>query len=385
MKRISLLFAGFALCVLSVLAGDGQQHAVEAFSATAIAIGVLCALPVVFGSIIRSLPFGITLATTIVSSALQAAYGTEFKDGSKSLRDLTQQLYESAEFDKLFSIEYTDLTVWEKAISSSTEVTQGFQLPFTESGTFTFDPSTFPLFDIKVDVRLSSHKIKRDWVGFMHKNNVPQTDQEFVKYILNEHIAPQHVEDLELKMAWSGVRVAPTANVAGTAAGAMDGFKKYINDQIDDSKIVTIAMGALPTDPEDMVDYVEEFAKSIANTDKRTPMTLAMNLSAEELFVEGMRIKYHTYYKDNDASKQRVYVRKNIDVMGLAALDDSPKIFCSPKKNLIKAINQGSGPLFNFEQEDRTIKVYGDYMLAYGVWNPKRFYTNDVDLTADQS
>jgi|GEM_PF-404456 hypothetical protein len=382
MKRTLLFFTLLFAMVSYALPSDGTASALpDVFAAGAMALGAIAVLPVVGNSLRTWSSFGLLLATSTVTTALNAAYQAEYRDGSKGLADLTQNLYESAEFDSLFTIDYTDLTVWEKAVSSSGNITQAFQLAFTPNGTFTFTPSKFPLFDIKVDLLLSSHDIKRSFVGFLHKNNKPQTDQEFIRYIISQHVTPQHIEDVEMHGAWDGVYVAPTPGTAGAVGAMMDGFRKYINDAVTATTITPIAVGAAPTDPEDYVDYIEEFAKSLPNPEKKTAMTIAMNLTAEERFREGMRIKYHTYYRDGEADKGRVYVRPNLMVKGFAAMGDSEKIFCAPKSNLIKAVNMGQGPLFNFEQEDRTLKVFGDYMLAYGVWNHKRFYTNDVDLT----
>lgn len=380
MKRSLFTLTFLFALVATMAAATGQaQPAGPAWEAVALALGALAVMPAI-GKALGGFRATGLLFTSVVISALNTAYGAEFRDNSKSAADLTEKLFESAAFDSLFTIDYTDLTVWEKGTSESGPITQAFQEGFTESGTFTFKPSKFPLFDIKMDMRLSSHKVKRSFIGWAHRNNRPQTDQEFVNYIINVLAAPQHVEDVELYGCWSGVHVAPTTGVAGAPGAMMDGFRKYINDAITANTITPIATGSAPSDPEDYVDWVEGFAKQLPNPEKNTPMTVAMNLTAFERFQEGMRIKYHTYYKADDADKTRVCVNPRLTVQGFAAMGSSSKIFCAPKFNLVKAVNQGEGPLFNFEQQDRSLKVFGDYMLAYGVWNHDRFYTNDVDL-----
>lgn len=388
MKR-SFLFFIAALVLMTAPAFAGYQAAEPEPSAELTHLLQLGALTVVAAGAVSlatgRLGLGLLLATTITTTDLRTAYGTEYRDGSKSLADLRVKLFESAEWDKLFNIEYTTLTTWEKGNVSTGAFTQRFQTDFTPSGSVTFTPTKYNLDDIKIDAQFTSHDIKRDFIGFMHRTGVPQNNQAFVRYVI-DLIANQHVEDVEIYGAWGGVNAAITPGTATAASGMMDGFRKVINDGITATTIDPIPMGALPTTPALAVEYVEDFCKQIPNTDKLTPMKLVVNLDFEELFVEGMRVKYNTYYRETD-NKQRVYVRKNMEVIGQRAMGDSSKIWATPMNNIYKVVNIGPSrtPQFNWETQDRRIKVWMDYMLKYVIWQHDRFYTNDMSLGSSES
>lgn len=387
MKRSLLILLAIVGLAGMAMANTGPaDQAPDYLGIAALAVGALAVAPATLRALGVNANFlGLALVTTITTTDLQTAYGAQYANGSKSWQDLKTKVFESSSFDQLFNVEYTNLTTWHKATATMSAVTQRFQLAFTPSGTLTFKPSKYDLDEVKVDLKLSSHSIKRDFIGFAHKTGVPQTAQEFIKYVV-EHVSKQHVEDVELEGAWGGVNATITPGTATNAAGMMDGFRKVINDGITASTIDPIVMGAVPSDPQDFVEYVEEFVKSIPNKYKNWRMTLAMSLTNEEKFKEGMRLKYKTYY-DNGTDVMRVYVRPLITVKGEVAMGDSSKIFMSPKDNLYKVVNMGDAraPIFNLETEDRSIKIWSDYLVKYCIWNHEWFFTNDVSLGSTES
>jgi hypothetical protein len=325
---------------------------------------------------------GVLMATTISTTLLDASYDAEYADNSKNLKDLQARVFEASSFDELFTIETTDLTTFRKALSTSNAVTQPYQLAWTPTSTFSFKPAEIPMFDIKIDLEFSSHEVKRSFVGFLHKTGQPQNAQLLTKYLLDELVVPQHIEDVELNGCFAGVYAAPTPGTAGAVGTMMDGVKTVINDAITATTITPIAVGAAPTDAVDFVTWVEDFVKEIDNKDRKRPMTLAMNVTNHILFQEGMRAKYNMAYRAAE-DLNRVFHFPNITVMGYAAMGSSAKMFCSPKSNSYKPVNKGNGGngmLFGWEVEDRRVKVWTDYLMGYGFIDHSRVYTNDSDL-----
>ena len=326
------------------------------------------------------LRMGIFSATAITTTLLNAAYGAQFKDNSKSQKDLMQQIYASAEFDKLFKVEYTDLTVWEKAVSRSTSFVQAKQTAWTPNGSIVFTPSPIPLHGVKADIEFSSHDVERGFVGFMHENNVPQTSQELIKYVMSNHVNQQFAEDVELELSYNGVRVNPTPGVAGPVAGAINGVYTVLNNAIAAGTITTLAVGAVPTTAVAYMRWVEDFVKRINFRDRRRPMKLAVSENGCSLFEEGMLATYNQNYAQTD-NLRKVFRYKNIELVPQVAMDNSKKIFCTVAGNAIKPVNVGKGQLWQFETEDRKIKAWSDMLMGYGFWDHSRVYTNDIELT----
>lgn len=380
MKRI---FSFLILCLVAavpLMANDGSAAGTaDAFGLfSLLMVGAMAASFLFRGLGIRLAVFGF-MAFTVDASALNTAYQAEFRDSSKNTRHMRSLLYESAEFDKLFTVEYIKESVWERAVTSMGAIIQRFQIPFTPSGTLTLTPSKIPLGDIKSDILTSSHELKRTWAGFLHANdNTPQTMQAFIKWLVNEHLQGRWNHDIEMSLSYLGVQAAVVPNTAGAVEGSMNGFRHILNGHITDGAITPINMGAVPTDPEQLVAYVEDMVKQMPNVIKNKAMTLAMSYTNEEIFKEGMRIKYNTYYREV-GDVMSVYVRRNIKVQGFAAMGESTKMFATMKENLIKPVNLKDTPDWRFEDQDRSIKIFTDKMVGYGVWIPEYVVTNDVD------
>ncbi len=389
MKRILSFLTLSLVAIVPLLANDGSANATaDAFGLFGLLMAGSLAVSFLFRGLgLRLGVFGL-LAFAIDASALNTAYGAEFRDSSKNTRHMRSLLYETAEFDKLFTVEYIKESVWERGVSDLGSIIQRFQIPFTPSGTLTLTPSTIKLGDIKADILTSSHELKRNWAGFLHKNDgTSQTMQAFIQWLVNDHLQNRWNHDIEMSLSYLGVEQAVTPNVAGSVTGAMNGFRYIINEHILAGRIVPISMGALPTGSGAAVatvNYVEDMLKQMPNVIKNKPMTLAVGYHVEELFREGMLLKYNTYYRNAD-DLMKVYNRRNVTVQGFAAMGESDKIFCSMKENLIKPVNLNDTPDLKFEDEDSSIKIFTDKMVGYGVWIPQYLVTNDVDLSNDSS
>lgn len=382
MKRLLTILTAVAMLAAPAFAGSGTADTADAFGAVSLALAALVGLPLALRAIGISLPYAILAATTLTTTALNTAYGAKYKEGSSAAKDLRTQMFESAEFDKLFTLEYTQSTVWEKANFTMGSILQRYQKAFTDNGTLTFTPSKYDLDKVKVDMSWVSDDIKETFVGWLHDEGKEPTAQELVSFLMAE-VPKKFAEDVELYAAYGGLKGTLTPGTATTAEESMDGFKKVINDGIAATTIVPIPVGAAPTDAEQFVAYIEGFVAGIPNKYRRMPMDLALNLQKEELFKEGMRLKYNTYYRDQQ-DVTRVYTRQNIRVVGQPAMDDSTKVFCSPKENLYKVVNTGMrrGVAFHWESVDRLFKLWGQMRMKYAIWNHEMFFTNDVEETS---
>ena len=317
-------------------------------------------------------------------SALAAAYGAKYSDGSKGLRDLNDRLYHTAKFDKLFNLVYTKLSVYEKGNTDINEVTQPFQLGWTPKGQLVFTPSKTPLQRVKIDWQGSSHELWASWVQFLRKEGVGEADQTMLLDYVLGLITKKHVEEMELKACFKGLYVAPTPGTAGPAENAIDGLRKRINDGVTATTISPIATGALAADPVDFVTQVEAFVELIDSTDRSSPMTIAMATEQHAKWRRGMRTKYNSQHMMVNELDQLID-RNNIKVAGFEAMSGSSMIWCTPEGNAEKAVNlydttNTSKTVFEFEQQDRQMKIWRDYAVAYHINRHDRFYVNDQSV-----
>jgi len=376
-KMILFALALFTIAGAAAAHFTGASPVVMPLAFAAVGVG----LPVAARKLNLSTPFAMLMVTTtLTTTAVRASYGGYYADNSKNTKDLYTKQFQAAEFDTLFKMVKTDLTVYRKALVTSTATTQQFQLAWTPNGSYTFTPSPIPLQGIKVDQELSSYDVMDEWVGFLHEQGKSQAEQPLAKYILENLLLPQHIEDIELNGCYFGVQGVVTPGAAGSVGAMMDGVKKVINDAYGAGTISPISVGAIPTDPEDYVDYVMAFGQGIDSKDRKRPMTLAVSLDREYLFKQGMESKYNTQYKSAE-DIARVKLQDNITVKGFAAMGTSDKMFCTPDGNAVKPVNMGKGPLWQFEVVDRRLKVWTDHWMGYGFIDHGRVYTNPEELS----
>ncbi len=314
-------------------------------------------------------------------SQLATAYGAKYADGSKDLQDLNQRLYHTAKFDQLFQLEYTRLTVYEKGNTDITEVTQPFQLGWTAKGTLEFTPSRSTLDRVKIDWQGSSHELWASWVQFLRQEGVQEADQtKLLDYVL-DLIIKKHVEEMELQANFKGVLAAPTPGSAGAAANAINGVRKRLNDAVTAGTISPISTGALHSDPVDFVGQVEAYVEQIDSLDRSSDMTIAMAPEQYSKWRRGMRTKYNQQHLQV-AELDQLIDYPHLKVAGFEAMRGSSIIWCTPKGNAIKAVNiydttNTNKTVFGFEQQDRQMKIWRDYAVAYHFNRHDRVYMND--------
>lgn len=351
--------------------------------AAAAGIGTLSASGILFGAVAlasaSSATPGITLQGWDVS-ALNSAYGTKYADGSKSLRDLYDTIYGAAKFDSLFQLEYTTLSVYERAGVGMSSVAQAFQSGFTPKGTLTGVTSSSTLQRVKIDWKGGTYELWGSWLGFLRKEGLDEANQTmFLDFVIN-HLVKKYQEEMDLSAAYKGVYNAPTPGTAGNVGDSIDGVRKKINDFVSAGKITPISTGALQSDPVDFVTQVEAFVEGIPSKDRSSTMTLAMASEQYAKWRRGMRTKYngqHLMVTELD----QVIDHPNITVAGFDAMSSSSKIFCTPVGNAKKVVNTtdegGQRSHFHFEQEDRSAKIWYDSAIAYHFDDLSRVYVND--------
>lgn len=319
-------------------------------------------------------------STSISLTALRTAFGQFYADGSANYQNLYKKMFMSSSFDELFLVKKTKLTQLRFAGLDINNVIQPFQMDFTDTGAISVTPSTIDLRMIKSDVNISSYDIYPEYIGFLHEQNVSQAQQPYAAYLLENVVIPRYVDNWERLICYGGVYAAPTPGTAGAPATSLDGVKQVINDAITATTITALGLGAVPTDDELYVEYIEAAAELIDVSDRTRNMTIAVSMADETRFLNGMRSKYNLNYAAADLRK--VYLHQNLQVKGYAAMGTSRKFFCTPQGNGIKALNVSvnDAPLWQFEQQDRRLKVWSDHMVGYGFIDHSRVYTNPEDL-----
>lgn len=378
---MKFLFAFATVLFSTLLVGTALAHAAgwDPLTTSAALFAVPSTLTLAAGALGFASPS--TGLFAIVATDLNTAYGSHYIQGSQNEKNLYTKLFQSAEFDQdLFEMVPTEDTQYRDALVTRDRVLQPFQLAWTPAGTTTFKPASINLFEVKIDVEESSYDVERTWAGFLHKAGADEMTQPLPKWMLENLLIPQHVEDIELNASYVGVYAAPTPGTAGAVGTSINGVRRVINAGITATTITPIVTGALSTTLATFLGQIETFVAGIDQKDREKPMILAMSKNLALRFRQANRAAYNLQYAQLDEIS-RIADYPNIQVKGYAAFGASDKIFCTPQGNAKMPVKKNANrSQFQFEVVDRRLKVFTDYWKGYGFVDHSRVYTNDRDL-----
>jgi hypothetical protein len=313
------------------------------------------------------------------ASQVVSEFGAYYLSNGQGRKDLGKILHYKAEFDELFTTTPTDSTVIQKGSALMTRLLQPFQKAFTATGEVTFKAESIQLYKQKVDFLDYPDELEATWLGFLADGNLDRKAWPFVKWLIEEHIIPQLIQDHELNEVYAGVFAAPTPGTAGGPGTSMNGARHIINAHITSGRITPIATGAPSTDPLTYVDQVEFFVDNILKNYKKTPMTIAVSDSQALIYAKGFRQKYLSQYAAaNDILGVMDY--PGMMVKGYSAMGNSGKMIATPKSNAVRGVKNiaNLGNLM-VENVDRQIKIYNDGHIGVGYVVPEIVFTNNVD------
>lgn len=311
-----------------------------------------------------------------------AEFGSVYVDGGQGMQNLQTALMERSAFLQSFPFLPTDSTVVYKATASIKRVLQAFQRKFTPiaGNEVKFELEKIELDHVKIDELISPDEIMPSWLGFLASNKLDRTEWPLPRYIKEELIVKQYYADLEVFESFKGVKGVIVEGTATATGASINGARKKIRDGFTAGKTKQIVLGAMPSDPLEVVEYIESFAKQIPDLIRVEMSEITVSLKVERLWREGIRKKYNTNYEQK-VNLSTLIDDPHIAVKGYRALDGSDLIFASPtfnKANPMKAPeNQGK---FDVQKQDRDIKLLSDWWIGIGFWYMPYVYHNDQDL-----
>lgn len=275
-------------------------------------------------------------------------------------------------------------------------VLQAFQCPFTPNNDGNFTGAEYTLRKLKIDIEFTCEdlemwfdKFYTEWTQWGENKSL--TEWDFPRWYYNNHVRPQVAEDIELAISYNGVYVAPTAGVAGTPAGSVDGMGKVIADGIASGAIPAanvIATG--PFTPATYYDQVTDFINGIDINYRSTPGIIYMS----DVHARGFQADILEKFGNNGCCDSSVFNEGITNqlvnftmplsgkrVMGLPSMRGSDRMYFSPKKdNLIWGYRTGTDAMPTIrwrEHEGRTLRGYAELYRFYGIEDPTKLFVND--------
>lgn len=307
-------------------------------------------------------------------------FGTYYINSGQNMSRIVKQLYRPSETETMFRPVITDDTKYSASEARVTRLLQGFQKTWSPTGTASFVPVEISQFKMKMDFQDYPDDLEASWLGFLAGEEIDRAQWPFIRWLVEEHLLPQLMEDKEMNEIYAGEFLSPpTPGTAGVAGTAMDGIKFLINYWIDESRITPIATGALSSTPATLVDQIEAFVDGIDTRYWNKNMNLCMSQTHARKFIRGYRAKYG---KDQDFKGTTFKIpESNITIQGLASHNGSGKIWCTPYENTVRLTKKKQNEnKVEVQSVDRLIKIFTDFWFGVGFVIPEIVFTNDVEL-----
>lgn len=260
---------------------------------------------------------------------------------------------------------------------------QPYQVAFTPNNAEAFDGITSFLRPIKVDLEFNADQLEKffsKWKANWFTPDPAQTQVGYAQYVMNNHIIPQVIEDLNLA-SWSGEYNAPTPGTAGPAADSVDGFKKTIADQITAGRLSPLTTGALASGT--MVAQVRGFCDDIPEPYRYKRGKIFMSKTWAQAYADNYLEEYPTR---EVAEKGHDSLYLNVDhynktIVGITAMEGDDRMICvfDTMESMIIGTRTGFPRYFNFrfEEEDRKLKVFSEIYRFYSFETCKHMFVNE--------
>ncbi|MFD2961327.1 MULTISPECIES: hypothetical protein [Olivibacter] len=321
---------------------------------------------------------------TVNIDELIAEFGAHYRDGGQGMKDLQVKLRHRSVTPSLFAYQPTSDTILYKATTSIKRVIQSFQKQFTpiSGGELKFELESIPLNHIKIDESIWPDDVAPSWAGFLAGiDELDRSKWPLCRWLIEQHILPQADEDLELLEYFKGEAVIPTEGTAGAAGKSLNGVRIKIRNGYAAGKTQAITMGAMPTDPVLLVEYVEDFINQVPTLVRRNIKTISLSETKELAFRIGMDTKYNDKYDRKPNLSTLKY--HPITVVGVPSQEGSDLLYVSPEFNKVHA-KRGAGNKgkFDIQKDGRNVKLLSDWWEGLGFWYLPYVYHNDQDLVA---
>jgi len=306
---------------------------------------------------------------SVVTTNLVTAFGAYYLEEGQNMDRLKASIRQPAVTPSLCVPIVTESDVYRTANTKLGSIVQGFQKAFTAKGDITFEPNEIRLRNIKIDLSLYPDDVKGKWIGFLQT----LTEQEranwpIVRYLLEMEVVPQIPHDMETSAYWGGVYAAPTPGTAGTAAAALTGLKKLIDDGLTATTINAITLSTAPS-TSNIFEMVEEAVEgAVADNPGLTATRMRVNMSPSWVRAY-FRDKRNTHGNNVDYSTTGINVidfMPNVEIVGLPCMEGSNYIFITPVDNIVHLRKSNGMSTPRVEESKREVFLMLDWWEGIG-------------------
>jgi hypothetical protein len=310
-------------------------------------------------------------------------YGRYYEQAGQNLSRLKRAFMQPSETLQYATSIPTNDTIFKLANPLFQPVLQAFQRGFTPRGGVKFVPNPIELHPIKIDYKFYPTDIEGSWLGFLDGDSSRTIEKwPIVKYMLEEYLMNQAIEDKELNGVYKGIWQEPQEGVAGLSMNSMDGLKKALKKgaEHEDCRVNVIeGMGEL--DETSIFDQLEFYDNKISELYNGKKLIHFVAQKWVRAFKTAKRA--NGYYFIDSASK----INAEIDftdriVVGLPSMNGTKDIFTTMKSNMLHLRKRDLNRVYvDIQKQDREVKFLIHWWEATGFACNAMVWTSKESLT----
>ena len=316
---------------------------------------------------------GAYTSKTIDVEELRDEFGT-FLNTNRNNLDIIRELVTGFTSAKYFT-DVPATTQYRAVRAFITSVVQQFTNRWTPLGKVKFTPLMIENRRHKINYPIIPSEVLDSYMFALYDESLSPDQMPITKWIWNNMLYPQILQDIELRMAFKGKYVAKDfdSTVAGIPEDSMDGLETILVEaQTSGDKGINFYNGAgydYKTATDDQVlTFFEGFV------DYLTPMykTAQMNIFVSHDHLRRYQRAYKNKWGQNSGQAGDFgTLRVDYSLNTLVALDGmygSPIVFSTPKQNMVKLRHKNEVPnvINDVQKHDYEVRLYGEFWLAVG-------------------
>lgn len=264
-------------------------------------------------------------------------------------------------------------------------------------GGYKFEPEELRMYDVMFAYKFTDlKKLEKTWIGYLNREGSDTMKWSFIEFIMVETGKKLHNER-ELRRI-HGRRINPTLNVPGTAMGASNGLRQFVQSKIDSFQIRPFVMGEwTPTTISEYVRLGTSYIPSVVRDSGR--LKLYMSTDALTAYHKNNELLYGLN-QDYKPDLMTVKEYPSVSIKPIPNMAESKRMIWTIEGN-ISLFEDEPGEMykFYFEQQDWSLKVWSNWkesIWAYLVgkkyaslaeiptdYSTQMIFCNDVDFPAD--
>jgi hypothetical protein len=306
-------------------------------------------------------------------------YGRYYENSGQNLTRLKRGFMQPSETLKYATSMPTDDTIFKLAHPIFQPVLQAFQRGFTARGGVKFIPNPIEQHPIKIDFKFFPTDIEASWLGFLAGDSSRTIESwPIVKYMLEEYLMNQAIEDKELSGVYKGVWKEPQQGVAGLSINCMDGLKKALKQGANhpDCQVNVIeGMGTL--DEDTIFDQLELYDAKISELYTGKKLIHFVAQKWVRAFKSAKRANGYYFIDGPDKINSAIDFTEHV-VVGLPSMNGTKDIFTTMKENILHLRKRDLSKVhIDIQKVDREVKFLTHWWEAVGfgcnamVWTSK--------------